>query len=237
MIRILYLAVSLILAGACAHGDDEPQHEETEEIRTEMEESSEHMDVSDDDQGYSVIGEDNILQEDEPIGEEDQDEDKYLVEASSAAPPIEPKSAINSFVYVVTSGDSLSRIAKRVYGKLADWKKIAAQNPQITDPNKIFPGMELTIHVAAGQSTEFGDAYQNVKASSKMSITVSSGDTLSKLSVKYLKHGANWKVLWLQNRSTVKNPDLIYKGQKLQVSPGILDFSPGTYTSTATSNR
>ncbi|MBL0142139.1 MAG: LysM peptidoglycan-binding domain-containing protein [Betaproteobacteria bacterium] len=48
--------------------------------------------------------------------------------------------------YVVVSGDSLSKIAKREYGNANDWTRIFEANKDILkDPNKIFPGQKLKI--------------------------------------------------------------------------------------------
>lgn len=48
--------------------------------------------------------------------------------------------------YVVKSGDSLSKIAKELYGDPMKYKEIAAANPDlIKDPNMIHPGWELKI--------------------------------------------------------------------------------------------
>lgn len=49
-------------------------------------------------------------------------------------------------VYVVVSGDSLSKIAKREYGNANEWPRIFEANKDILkDPNKIFPGQKLRI--------------------------------------------------------------------------------------------
>ena len=49
-------------------------------------------------------------------------------------------------VYVVVSGDSLSKIAKREYGDANAWSKIFDANKDILkDPDKIFPGQKLKI--------------------------------------------------------------------------------------------
>lgn len=49
-------------------------------------------------------------------------------------------------VYVVVSGDSLSKIAKREYGNANEWKRIFEANRDIlNDPDKIFPGQKLKI--------------------------------------------------------------------------------------------
>ena len=49
-------------------------------------------------------------------------------------------------IYVVKSGDSLSKIAKAEYGDANAWPKIFEANKDILkDPNKIFPGQKLKI--------------------------------------------------------------------------------------------
>jgi nucleoid-associated protein YgaU len=48
--------------------------------------------------------------------------------------------------YVVMSGDSLSKIAKREYGNAKEWNRIFEANRDILkDPDKIYPGQELKI--------------------------------------------------------------------------------------------
>jgi nucleoid-associated protein YgaU len=47
-------------------------------------------------------------------------------------------------LYVVKSGDSLSKIAKSYYGNVNDFKKIAEAN-NISDPDKIQAGQQLKI--------------------------------------------------------------------------------------------
>jgi nucleoid-associated protein YgaU len=49
-------------------------------------------------------------------------------------------------IYVVVSGDSLSKIAKREYGNANEWNRIFEANKDILkDPDKIFPGQKLKI--------------------------------------------------------------------------------------------
>ncbi len=64
--------------------------------------------------------------------------------ASSTAPATEVGET-----YEVKPGDSLSKIAKRVYGNASDWKKIFEANTDVLkDPDKIFPGQKLKIPAA-----------------------------------------------------------------------------------------
>jgi len=49
-------------------------------------------------------------------------------------------------IYVVVSGDSLSKIARREYGDGNDWMRIYEANRDLLkDPDKIFPGQKLKI--------------------------------------------------------------------------------------------
>lgn len=47
--------------------------------------------------------------------------------------------------YTVAKGDTLWGIAKRFYGNGAEYKRLAAANPQIKNPNLIYPGQVLTV--------------------------------------------------------------------------------------------
>ncbi len=48
--------------------------------------------------------------------------------------------------HTVQSGDTLSKIAKEVYGNANDYNKIfEANKPMLSDPNKIYPGQVLRI--------------------------------------------------------------------------------------------
>jgi nucleoid-associated protein YgaU len=55
--------------------------------------------------------------------------------------------------YTVRSGDSLSKISQQFYGSAHDYMRIFyANKDKISDPNKIQPGMELTIPSAEAKS-------------------------------------------------------------------------------------
>ena len=49
-------------------------------------------------------------------------------------------------MYEVKAGDTLSKIAKSVYGDANSYNKIVQANkPMLSDPNKIYPGPKLRI--------------------------------------------------------------------------------------------
>ncbi|TEU19048.1 MAG: LysM peptidoglycan-binding domain-containing protein [Anaerolineales bacterium] len=58
-------------------------------------------------------------------------------------------------VYVVELGDSLSKIAKEVYGDGSRWREIfEANKDKISDPGRIYPGQELRIPYGPGEVAE-----------------------------------------------------------------------------------
>jgi nucleoid-associated protein YgaU len=66
--------------------------------------------------------------------------------ASTTAPPQEEGSADADRSYTVERGDSLSKIARRMYGDANQWRRIFdANRDQIEDPDLIHPGQVLRI--------------------------------------------------------------------------------------------
>ncbi|MBA2565697.1 MAG: LysM peptidoglycan-binding domain-containing protein [Gemmatimonadetes bacterium] len=66
--------------------------------------------------------------------------------AGAQAAPGPQAQAASPRTYEVKSGDSLSKIAKQVYGNGNDWPRIfEANRDQIKDPDLIHPGQKLVI--------------------------------------------------------------------------------------------
>jgi nucleoid-associated protein YgaU len=67
-------------------------------------------------------------------------------DSSSTAPSPGSAGTATSRIYVVKKGDSLSKIAKQIYGDANDWRRIfEANRDQIQDPDLIQPGQNLKI--------------------------------------------------------------------------------------------
>jgi len=65
--------------------------------------------------------------------------------AAQPAQPAQPAAPQKEY-YTVKSGDSLSKIAKQLYGDAQQWHKTHQANlDQIKDPNLIHPGQKLVI--------------------------------------------------------------------------------------------
>jgi nucleoid-associated protein YgaU len=68
------------------------------------------------------------------------------VEGGSSSAAAEPGAQQAPRTYEVKKGDSLSKIARHVYGNAAKWKEIFEANQgTLKDPDKIFPGQVLII--------------------------------------------------------------------------------------------
>jgi nucleoid-associated protein YgaU len=61
--------------------------------------------------------------------------------------PLPAADAAKTEVYVVRRGDTLAGISARVLGSPKRWREILQANPQVTNPNRIYPGDSLTVPV------------------------------------------------------------------------------------------
>jgi nucleoid-associated protein YgaU len=78
-------------------------------------------------------------------GPEKKDEMPDFSDVKSGASSTAPAAEVYE-TYEVKSGDSLSKIAKRVYGDGKAWRRIFEANKDtVKDPDKIFPGQKLKI--------------------------------------------------------------------------------------------
>ena len=64
----------------------------------------------------------------------------------SDAPAPKPQNTPTLRIHKVVAGDTLSKIARKYYGKAGDYMKIfEANKDKLKDPDKIFPGQDLII--------------------------------------------------------------------------------------------
>jgi nucleoid-associated protein YgaU len=62
------------------------------------------------------------------------------------AVPLSPTTGADALAYHVSRGESLSSIARRIYGDPEMWRHIYRENAsRITDPNRIYPGLVLIL--------------------------------------------------------------------------------------------
>ena len=124
----------------------------------------------------------------------------------------------------VQYGDTLSGIAAKLGVPL---DRLLAANPQILNPDVIYPGDRLDVPSGAGGRDAGGDGY-----------TVQAGDALSTIAAR---HGFSLQALTAANPQ-IANPDLIFVGDRIQLpgaqSPdggGAPDGSTGPVTGPAPS--
>jgi|SRR6185436_15540741 len=97
-----------------------------------------------------------------------------------------------AFKYTVQKGDTLSEIAERFGVAL---KTLEAANPQIKNPDLIFPGQVIIVPTP------------------QFEYIVQKGDTLSEIAERF---GVSLKALEAANPQ-IKNPDLIFPGQHIHI--------------------
>ena len=77
---------------------------------------------------------------------DDEDPDFSNVEGGSSSTAPAPKDEDTARTYTVVGGDSLSKIAKKIYGDASRWKEIFEANKDtVKNPDLIHPGQVLKI--------------------------------------------------------------------------------------------
>jgi len=107
----------------------------------------------------------------------------------------------------VQRDENLKMLASWYYGDEERWDKLYKLNKDsIRNPNIIFPGQELKI---MGYEDRFDYRIQTH--------VIRSGETLKTIARKYLGDEERWEEIMAMNRKSIKNPNRIYRGQKIKV--------------------
>lgn len=130
-----------------------------------------------------------------------------VVDNTPAAAPSNTVVAIST-AYTVQPGDTLWKIAQKVYGNGALWNKIYADNKAtIKDPNKIYVGQVIMIYPIVGDGTVI------TSVNSTGNYVVQSGDTLWKIAKKKYGKSSKWRKIYEANKSTMSDPNKLRVGQ------------------------
>lgn len=133
--------------------------------------------------------------------------DTVVVDNSPAAAPSNTVVVIST-AYTVQPGDTLWKIAQKVYGNGALWNKIYADNKAtIKDPNKIYVGQVIMIYPIVGDGTVI------TSGNSTGNYVVQSGDTLWKIAKKKYGKSSKWRKIYEANKSTMSDPNKLRVGQ------------------------
>lgn len=129
-------------------------------------------------------------------------------------------SATPSATYVVAGGDSLTKIAKKIFGHTKFWEEIATLN-ELNPPFKIYPGQGLRYPLINDQAKSFAEAYRKTQKT----ITVQKGDSLSKLAAKVFGTQDSWQKLFNYNKDKILDPNFLPAGITLAYFDGA-DVTP-----------
>ena len=65
-----------------------------------------------------------------------------------------------------------------------------------------------------------GGSASTAPSSTSRTVTVKSGDSLSKIAKRELGDASEWRAIFDANRDKISDPDLIHPGQVLTIPPG-----------------
>ena len=127
--------------------------------------------------------------------------------------------------YVVVAGDSLTKIAKKIYGHTKFWLEIAAAN-DLAEPFKIFPGNGLKYPLSNDSAKTFADTYRK----NQKTVTVQRGDSLSKIAAQVFGNPDSWRKLFNINKDKIRDPNVLPAG----ITLAYFDGSSGPESETKT---
>lgn len=108
--------------------------------------------------------------------------------------------------YVVQQGDTLSKIAGRIYGDMGRWRELADLTG-VANPSRIYPG-DVIYYALDESSKAFAQTYESLN---RGMTTVQSGETLATISKRIFGKHRNWKSIWRQN-DNIDDPDNLVPG-------------------------
>jgi nucleoid-associated protein YgaU len=128
--------------------------------------------------------------------------------------------------YVVQPGDTLDRIARRLYEGSVSWKEIFQANPDLADPSKIKVGDALLLPVAveasllpeAPEQPAIQPALLEFKKLTSIDeYTVQRGDTLMNIALAHYGSKSAWREILDANEDRIIGKDRIRVGQTLKL--------------------
>lgn len=115
----------------------------------------------------------------------------------------------SKLAYVVEAGDTLGKIATKIYGDQKRWRDIANLS-NMSNPNHIYPG-DVVYYTLEESSRNFASAYESIKRAKEI---VREGDTLAAISKRVYGTSKAWRHIWRQN-DNIDNPDELTAGMSV----------------------
>jgi nucleoid-associated protein YgaU len=114
-------------------------------------------------------------------------------------------------IYVVQKDETLMWVAYKLYGDYRKWRELVALNRDVLgNSSELSEGLKLKYNVTSGAvvTNARGEPY-----------LINWGDTLAKISQKVYETTKRWKDIWKNNKSMIKNPNIIFAGFTLYYIP------------------
>jgi nucleoid-associated protein YgaU len=108
--------------------------------------------------------------------------------------------------YVVKAGDTLGKIATKVYGDQKRWRDISDLTG-LSNPNHIYPG-DVVFFTLEDSSMQFASNYMNLKRGQEVA---REGDSLASIARRVYGSSNEWRHIWRQN-DNIDNPDKLSPG-------------------------
>ncbi len=121
--------------------------------------------------------------------------------ARKSIPSEEPISGVGA---LVQPGDTLWKLAKEYLGHGTHWPRLAAINPQVSDPT----------HLRVGTWVHLPEKAQTLQSANR--VRIQRGDSLWKLAQEHFGTGNAWSCI-AQANPQLQNADLIFPGQTLTI--------------------
>ncbi len=140
-------------------------------------------------------------------------------------PARRPEPTSSDRIHRVAEGESLSRIAERVYGDRELWKALAAYNTdRLPNPNVLKTGLVLRIPPkeiltgnAAPATTSIAVRDPLTTPAVARAHVVREGETLSEIAAATLGSSRRWPELVAANRDRISDPDRVLPGTELRI--------------------
>lgn len=108
--------------------------------------------------------------------------------------------------YIVEPGDTLAKIAQKIYGNRDRWHDIQELS-NLANPHRIYPG-DVVYYQLSDDAVSFANTYESAPRSE---VTASGNDTLASIAAKVTGKNINWRVIWREN-GHIDTPDKLNAG-------------------------
>ena len=121
----------------------------------------------------------------------------------------------NGAMYTVVVGDNLWKIAEKKYNDGYAWTKIAEEN-DLKNPSIVYVGQKLKMpEIEKTVVITQKDSTLEVKQDTEYKVV--RGDNLWKIAVSVYGDGYKWVNLYNENKSVIKNPNLLEIGMTISI--------------------